>query len=369
MFNMANKLVFICGNIYPFKLGGAEVFNHYLMRSFAEECEVSAINTKTNTKEDGVDHIKVAPTFLEVLLFPFLTAVKLAGMRRKGKLHVVLTFSRSRWIYWIIYPILRSLFGIHYSIIIHGGGLMKWKFEAPFHWLFKRADYVIGISERITKEYVARTGLDVKFIPPLIPFDLSKDSKEECRKALGIEEHSKVVLMVGSLKPLKHPETSIEAFSKLESAFLKTENLLLLFAGDGADRPNLEMQVTDLGVQDYVRFLGNVPREEVKHVYRASDFYVMASDFEGTPLSMLEAMANDLPVLASDAPGINTIIESGKNGQLFTIGNGNELAEGLKSILADSEIANSLTHNARQTLAERYDHGKMLERYRKLWNL
>jgi glycosyltransferase involved in cell wall biosynthesis len=363
------QLVFICGNLYPYNLGGAEVFNHYLMRSFAAETTLSAINTKTDKKEDGIGHIKIAPSFLEVLLFPLLTALKLVGMRRRGKLHLVLTFSRSRWIYWVIYPLLRNLFGIHYSIIIHGGGLMKWKFEAPFQWLFNRADHVIGISERITQEYADRTGLAVKFIPPLIPFTLSKKPKETCRETLGIDPRSKVVLMVGSLKPLKHPETSIDAFSKLGSTFLKTENLLLLFAGDGADRPALEKQAVDLGIQNHVRFLGNVPREEVKHVYRASDFYVMASDFEGTPLSMLEAMANNLPVLASNAPGINTIVENGKNGLLFTIGNGNELAEHLKTALSDGELSQTLTNNAKGTLAERYDHGQMLERYRKLWDL
>lgn len=366
---MRKQLIFICGNLYPFNLGGAEVFNHYLMRSFAEECKVTAINTRTDKKEDGVNHIQITPAFLEVILFPLLTAIKLIGIKRKKDLHVVLTFSRSRWIYWVVYPLLRSLFGIHYSIIIHGGGLMKWKFEAPFQWFFRKADHVIGISERITAEYNDRTRLELKFIPPLIPFELSKKSKDDARKELGIAPDAKVVLMVGSLKTIKHPETAIDAFSTLGTEFLSSRNLVLVFAGDGPDRKDLEQQALNLGLEKHVKFLGNVVREEVKHVYRASDFYIMASDFEGTPLSMLEAMANDLPVLASDAPGINTIIESGKNGQLFTIGNGNELADHLKTVLSDPDLGRRLTKNAKQTLADRYDHEKMLDRYRKLWDL
>ena len=118
------------------------------MQSFADETTVSAINTKTGKTEEGVEYIKIQPTFLEVIFFPLLAALKLLALKRKGDMHVVLTFSRSRWFYWIAYPFLRTFFGIHYSIIIHGGGLMQWKFAAPFQWLFKRADQVIGISER-----------------------------------------------------------------------------------------------------------------------------------------------------------------------------------------------------------------------------
>ncbi len=345
------------------------MFNHYLMRSFAEECEVFAINTKTDKTEDGVNHIKVAPPFLEAIFFPILTAFKILFMRGGGDLHMVLTFSRSHWVNWPVYPLLSSLFGIQYSIIIHGGGLMEWKFAAPFQMLFRKADHVIGISERITQEYTDRTGLDVKFIPPLIPFDLSDRKKTECRELFQIPQETKVLLMVGSLKKIKHPETAISALSELGIGFLKGQNLQLVFAGDGPDRKALELEAKKLGISEHVKFLGNVPREEVKHVYRASDIYIMASDFEGTPLSMLEAMANELPVIASNAPGINTIIESGRNGQLFTIGNGNELADHLKSILSDNDLAKRLYANAKQTLADRYDHGKMLEHYRKLWGL
>ena len=366
---MADQLVFICGSIYPFNLGGAEVFNHYLMRSFAGEVKVSAINTQTDKTEDGVEHIKVEPPFLEVIFFPLLAALKLLALKRKGEMHVVLTFSRSRWFYWVAYPFLRSFFGIHYSIIIHGGGLMEWKFKAPFQWLFNRADHVIGISERITQEYSNRTGLDLKFIPPLIPFHLSQNNKADCQASLQIPEESKVLLMVGSLKKIKHPETAILALSELGKDFLQQQKIQLVLAGDGPDRGALESEADKLGISEHVRFLGNVPREEVKHVYRASDFYIMASDFEGTPLSMLEAMANDLPVVVSNAPGINTIVEHENNGLLFTIGNGKELAEHLKRLLTDNDLATGLASNAKQTLTDRYDHGKMLDRYRKMWNL
>jgi glycosyltransferase involved in cell wall biosynthesis len=80
-------------------------------------------------------------------------------------------------------------------------------------------------------------------------------------------------------------------------------------------------------------------------------------------------MANKTPVLASNAPGINAIIEHNKNGLLFTIGNGKELAANLKRLLTDDDLAARLATNAKHTLIDSYDHGKMLNRYRKMWNL
>lgn len=366
---MTKHLIFITEVTYPYRVGGAEVFNHYLMRSFVDACKVSTINTKMDKKQDGVNYIKIAPPFLGILFFPLLTAIKLLRLSRKSELHVVLTFSRSRWIYWMVYPLLRNLFNIRYTIIIHGGGLMKWKFAAPFQWFFKRADQVIGISKPITNEYRKRTGIEVKFIPPLIPFTLSDKSVQEARQQFGIDADAKVLLMVGSIIPLKHPETALQALAALGSEFLEAEKLMLVFAGDGPDRKSLELQSVKLGVDKHVMFLGNVYREEIKHVYRSSDYYIIASDFEGVPLAMLEAMANNLPVLASNAPGINAIIKDGENGQLFTIGSDNELAAHLKTLLGNEHLAKELAANAHQTFIQQYSHQNMLNTYRKLWNI
>ena len=335
----------------------------------AGDCKVTCMNTKTDVNENDVEHVKINAPFLIALLFPLMIALRLVGEKDKDQIHVILTFSRSKWFYWIYYPILKQLFGIKYTIIIHGGGLTKWRFKAPFKWFFRNANHVIGISERIQHEYHARTGVDVKFMPPLIPFQLSDLSKLEARKRFGIDSQVSVILQVGSLKKLKHPETAIHALSELEADKGIAENILLVFAGDGPQRPELEGLVKDLGLNNQVRFLGNVARHEIKDVYKLADYYVIASDFEGTPLSMLEAMANKIPVLASNAPGINTVIEPNHNGLLFTIGNGKELANYLAKTMASADLAAGLTSAATKTLHDRYDHQKMLKQYKEMWKV
>jgi glycosyltransferase involved in cell wall biosynthesis len=363
------ELIFVCGNLYPFNVGGAEVFNHYLMQELAQACKVSCLNSKTNKVESGINHIRIPNGPIPALFFPFFIAVLLVFRTDKQRLHVVLTFSRSRWVNWIYYPLLKRLFGVNYSIIVHGGGLTQWKFRAPFVRLFRSATHVIGISERICHEYENRTGVRVKFIPPLIPFQISKKSKQDVRQVLAIPTDAKLILQVGSLKQLKHPETVIEALANLGLAKLQELNLYVVFAGDGPRRELLHKLAATNGISSHVRFLGNVPREMIDDVYAASDIYVIASDFEGTPLSMLEAMANRLPVLASNAPGINTVITHNENGLLFTTGSGSELAQCLTQLLSDTELVHRLSTEALRTVQFRYDHGKMLEAYRNLWNL
>lgn len=366
---MTKKIIFICGNLYPFNLGGAEVYNYYLMQSMADTAKVLCINPYSNSAIGSVNHHQIKSLGLKVLWFPFFTALKLIGLRNKSNTHLVLTFSRSRWIYWVYYPILRKLFGLHYTVIIHGGGLSKWRFKFPFVWFFKNADYVVAISERIKQEYEKRSGVEIKLLPPLIPFNLSDLSKDEARNRLGVSQSAKVILQVGSLKKLKHPETAIEALRYLEQSYLKEKQILLMFAGDGPDRTKLEQMVIKDGLTNYVKFLGNVSREQINHVYKQADLYLIASDFEGTPLSMLEAMENRLPVIASNAPGINNIIIDKVNGRLFPIGNGKELAAIIRSVLSNPEPTQNWTLNAKKTIKRKYNHNVMLEELKLMWGL
>ena len=206
-------------------------------------------------------------------------------------------------------------------------------------------------------------------MPPLIPFLLSDLSKSDARKKFDIDNQASVILQVGSLKKLKHPETIIQALAELSGNKGISPNTMLLFAGDGPQRPELEEMVENLGISNQVRYLGNIDRQEIKDVYKLADYYVIASDFEGTPLSMLEAMANNIPVFASNAPGINTVIEHNNNGLLFTIGNGKELATQLKKVVNSTDLAIGLTSAATKILQERYDHKKMLKQYKAMWKL
>ena len=106
-----------------------------------------------------------------------------------------------------IIPILflYKLCKINYTIHIHGGGMKKWKHSILQRLFFKNAYSVIGVSDEIVKEYESRSGVDIKYLPPLLPFIKSK------KQNIEFMNFKKIILFVGTLKPLKAPNILLNA--------------------------------------------------------------------------------------------------------------------------------------------------------------
>jgi glycosyltransferase involved in cell wall biosynthesis len=359
----SKKIVFVGGNLYPYKVGGYEIFNYYLLQELRKCDGVRQIShfKRPNyiMKEEYVQITDIKPSIIFNTLQYFLKIIK----NYKNDI-LVLTFAKSHWLNWWIYPILNVLFGVKYIIIIHGGGLSKWKWDYPFMMFFKRAAYIIGISDRICREYNKRTNLQLKFIPPLIPF-VNYENKEKARELWEINKNSIVCLVVGSIKSLKKPDTIIAAAKELGETYLKNNNVLFIFAGDGNMKAVIQEEVNSSSLQEYFRFLGNVDREKVTSLYALADIYIMASEFEGTPLSLLEAMYNKINIIASNAPGINTIVEDNINGHIFEIGNSKQLACKINLLISNLENK-SWRNEANKTYNERFDYKKMIINYKKI---
>ncbi|MCG3165862.1 MAG: Glycosyltransferase Gtf1 [Bacteroidia bacterium] len=361
---MLGQLLFVCGNLYPYQVGGAEIFNYYLINSLANQKNVSFISSFPQPQNYKARYIRIPPFKPLAIFFPLFVFLHLLFLQNKDSF-VVLTFSRSHWINWWPFPLLKKIKKLNYLIIIHGGRLTPWKFKQPFMKLFKNAHTIVGISERICNEYNNRTGCEVKFIPPLIPFELYSGTKEQARKKWNIANEKKMFLITGSLKPLKNPDTIIDAVVECRKNKFD-ENLLFVFAGDGSLKTQLQLKVKNEGLRASFLFLGNVSRENISTLYAAADYYICASDFEGTPLSLLEAMYNSLLVIGSDSPGINNIINHTVNGYLFPNKNHSKLAE---IIAAISEKDNQEIRNAAfEFYNTQFSYHSMLKKYHDIFS-
>lgn len=239
--------------------------------------------------------------------------------------------------------------------------MSKWKWKYPFLKLFQKATDVIGISDRICTEYSNRTGVNIKQLLPLIPFEKSLIEKEKLKNKWNIKKEEKIFLIVGSIKPLKNPDTVVSAAEILGIEFLKENKIKFVFAGNGILLPEIKSRVEMLKFENYFKFLGNIPRNLISEIYGMSDVYIINSDFEGTPLSLLEAIYNKLSIIAADSPGINNVIKHGFNGDLYKTKDPKELA---KSIKASLSINNILIENATQTLEKDFDYDKMINEYK-----
>jgi glycosyltransferase involved in cell wall biosynthesis len=165
---------------------------------------------------------------------------------------------------------------------------------------------------------VLRNGVDLSVFRPV--------DRDSAREQLGIQ--GPTLLSVGNLVPLKGHDVVIKALPVLPE-------ITLLIVGNGPNRAALEQLAQDLEVNDRVRFLGTMPHERMCEVYNAADVLVLASEREGWPNVLLEAMACGTPALASSVGGIPEVIRSPAAGLLLTDRNPQTIADSIKTLLQD----------------------------------
>ncbi len=170
----------------------------------------------------------------------------------------------------------------------------------------------------------------------------------------------KVVLFVGRLAEVKGVTYLIEAMKKVDAK--------LVIVGDGPLREELEQQAREQG--DKIFFLGSKTHNELPSIYASADAFVApsvtASDGgrEGFGLVLLEAMASDIPIVASNSGGIPQVIQDGYNGLLCEEKNVEQLSDKLNSVLTDETLRNRLLQGGHEFVAK-YDYKNIADRYKK----
>jgi glycosyltransferase involved in cell wall biosynthesis len=174
-------------------------------------------------------------------------------------------------------------------------------------------------------------------------------SREEARQALNIPQERLVIGAVGRLSDEKGVDLLIRAADRLARAGL---DVGLLIAGEGDEEPRLRRLVEELGCGERVRLLGF--RADVKELYQAFDVFALSSLREGLPNVLLEAMALEVPVLATRIAGVPQLIDHEQNGLLIQPGSVDELTRALERLLRDSELRQRLARGGRETIVTRY---------------
>ena len=162
------------------------------------------------------------------------------------------------------------------------------------------------------------------------------------------------VLFVGRFAPPKRHDLVLRAFADVHERFPGSE---LWFVGDGDDRPASERLAAELGVQGATRFLG--VREDVPDLLAQAACVVLASDYEGCPLSVIEAMAAGVPVVATSVGGVPEVVRDGVTGILAEPGRPEGLARGLAELLGDEARAVELGRAGRELARERFSREQM----------
>jgi glycosyltransferase involved in cell wall biosynthesis len=195
-----------------------------------------------------------------------------------------------------------------------------------------------GVHQRIE---VIENGVDLERI--------RNPSAPRGKADYGFSEDSVLLVYVGRLSVEKNVERMLSQFTRAAEA---VPALRLLIVGDGPLRGGLEKQARNLGHSDKVYFTGHVPSDKIPDHLAAADLFVTASTSEVHPLTVIEAIASGLPVVAYRSPGISDTIESGVTGLL--VGEEDELAQAMMYLSGDSHLRSMMAAAAVQS-ASRYD--------------
>jgi len=160
------------------------------------------------------------------------------------------------------------------------------------------------------------------------------------------------ILCVGRLVSAKGQRILIQAVELLLKA---GHNLQLQLVGDGPDRIDLENLVTLRGLSEAVSFAGTVNQENIKAFYQNADAFAIASFAEGIPVVLMEAMAMEIPCVATRITGIPELIEDGVDGLLVSPSDTKGMAAAIERLILSSELRESLGKAGRQRVQREYE--------------
>ena len=220
---------------------------------------------------------------------------------------------------------------------------------------------IITVSDAERKSALARgiggpdlfttihSGIDVK------QFELAVD-RDSLHHILDVPVDAALIGTVGRLNQQKAPFDFVRLVALIQQS---CENIYFIWIGDGDLKEQALNLARQLGVETKIRFVGS--RSDVIPLLRGMDCFVLTSHWEAFPIVILEAMASQLPIVASDLPGVREAVEDGFSGYLCPIGDLEAMKAAIERITSDPNLAAQLGTNGRKRILQSFTREQMMQ--------
>ncbi len=260
--------------------------------------------------------------------------------------------------------VLYTAHGFHFY---KGASIKNWLMYYPIERMLSRfTDTLITINEEdylfakshfgCRVERIHGVGVDDKRYYPV-----DSEKVKELKQKFGFNEDSRLILCVGELLPNKNQKMAIEAMRTVVKTF---SNAVLMIAGNGPNRENLEALVADFGLEKNVAFLGYCTNLE--EYQRIAEISVSCSIREGLGINLIEAMLTGNPVVATHNRGHNELVIEGSNGHLVNMDDFSKLAEHIIQLLSSEKLRNTMGEFGRN-FVEKYCFSKVEKELRGIY--
>jgi len=199
---------------------------------------------------------------------------------------------------------------------------------------------------------------DIEVIPNFVcQSEYARHPVEDLRAALS-PAGEPLLVHVSNFRPVKRPVDCVEILAQVLAKGIKAR---LVMVGDGSERTNVEHRARCLKVFDSCVFVGKQPK--IVDYLSAADVLLLPSEQESFGLAALEAMACEVPVIASRVGGVPEVVEDGETGFLSEVGDVEKMANDAGKLLADPELRSKMGQRARESALSRYRTDLVIPRY------
>ena len=228
----------------------------------------------------------------------------------------------------------------------------------------EQSDAVTAVSEYLRRRTIEEFQIQrpVTVVPNFVDCDVYARAADRSLRAKFAHDDEGILIHISNFRPLKRVEDVIGIFSRVRAK----KKARLLMVGDGPDRPKAEWLANTHGIAEDVLFVGK--QSEMNHLLSISDILLLPSELESFGLVALEAMACEVPVVATRVGGVPEVVRHGVDGYLYDVGDVSGMAEGCLAILNDPQLRANLGKAARDRATSDFCASKIVVRYEDLYH-
>lgn len=322
-------------------------------------------------ESEGVEIVRVAGLSREIApLRDLVAAARLAREIRRTEPDILHTHTAKAGAVGRLAALLagrarpRVVIHTYHGHVLRGyfGRLGTWLFRAVERAFARGTDVLVAVSPQVRDDLVeigiapgrrfaiVRLGIDLE------PRVATTVDRAQARRQLGIAPGRFVVGWFGRMTAVKRTDDLIDALVALHG---RGVDACLLLVGDGTDRERLELRAKELGVARDVFFLGY--QKDVARWYSVADAVVLTSVSEGTPVTIIEALAAGRPIVSTNVGGVADVVRDGVDGFLVEVGDTAAMAARLAEIAADPALAERLGQAGRERVLKRYAVARLVD--------
>lgn len=244
--------------------------------------------------------------------------------------------------------------------------------------LAKRSTGIIAISElqkeELTHDHKICSEKKITVIP--LGFDLHKfhenleEKRINVRKEYQIKEDEIAVAIIGRLAPIKNHSLFLKIIERV--AKQTNKNLAVFIVGDGTERDNIEKKIKEMALGSHVRFILTSWIKDIGTFNAGMDIMCLTSNNEGTPVSLIEAQAANIPVVSTDVGGVRDVVLDGETGFVVPKRSVEKFSEKLLLLVEDEKKRKKMSQNGWAFVEQKFHYTTLVKNmesyYRKLLN-